>query len=139
VTLHNIFSNTNSANTPNAIDMSREETTPNQTQNENSRSPQASVEDEVEEEAGKQEQNNVPNGTHDIPHADGVEYGAGNEIRAFVRAEEDTRKEVMPTTLQIRLVLLGRAEAGKSTVISRVFDVPEKEVCLPLDDEMQQY
>lgn len=142
MTLHKIFSNTNSANTPNVIDMSREETTPNQTQNENIRSHQANVEDEVEEEAGRQEQNNVPNSMYNrngIPHADGVEYGAGNEINAFMRAEEDTRKEVMPASEQIRLVLLGRAEAGKSTMISRVFDVPEEEVCLSLNNEMQQY
>ncbi|KAE8442237.1 hypothetical protein EG329_003708 [Mollisiaceae sp. DMI_Dod_QoI] len=105
--------------------MSREESTPSQTQNENSRSHQASVEDEVGEEVSRQEQSNVPNGTHnrnDIPPADSVEYGAGNEIRAFVRAEEDTRREVMPAnqkTEQIRLVLLGRAEARKSSLRKR--------------------
>jgi hypothetical protein len=122
--------------------MSHEASTPNQTQNENSRPHQASVEDEAEGEAGRPEQNNVGSGTQNtngIPHEDGVEYGANNEVIAFERAEADTRKEVMPPTEQIRLVLLGRAEAGKSTVISRVFDVPEEEVCLELTDERRQY
>ena len=114
--------------------MSLEINTPNQIQSQDRSPQQASVENRIEEEASPLKQSNAENGTQNtqnIPRDDGVEYGAWNAVRDFVRAEEDTRKEVISPTEQIRLVLLGQAEAGKSTVISRVFDVPEEEVCSP--------
>ncbi len=44
------------------------------------------------------------------------------------RLERDTHKEAVEETDQIRLVLLGRAGIGKSTLVSRVFDISESEV-----------
>ena len=57
--------------------------------------------------------------------SDNVENGGMNAIRDFGRAEHDTRKEVVPPTDKIRLLIIGRTGVGKSTLISRVFGVPE--------------
>ncbi len=40
----------------------------------------------------------------------------------------DTYKEILEEIDQIRLVILGESGIGKSTLVSRVFGIPEKEV-----------
>jgi predicted GTPase len=48
------------------------------------------------------------------------------------RLERDTLKEVFPTDSpkckRFRILVIGRSGVGKSTVISRVFDVDDSEV-----------
>jgi predicted GTPase len=60
--------------------------------------------------------------------SDNVENGGSFAIREFTRAEHDTRKEVIPPTDKIRLLIIGRTGVGKSTLVSRVFGIPEAKV-----------
>jgi putative ribosome biogenesis GTPase RsgA len=52
-----------------------------------------------------------------------VENGAEN-----ARLDRDTFKDALDETDQIRLVILGESGIGKSTLVSRVFGIPEEEV-----------
>ena len=56
-----------------------------------------------------------------------VENGAEN-----ARIERDTYKEAVDEHDQIRLVILGHSGIGKSTIVSRVFGIPEEEVSYEL-------
>ena len=60
--------------------------------------------------------------------SDNVENGGAYAIRELARAEHDTRKVVVPPTDKIRLLIIGRTGVGKSTLVSRVFGVPETKV-----------
>jgi putative ribosome biogenesis GTPase RsgA len=51
------------------------------------------------------------------------EFGAES-----ARLDRDTYKEVTDDADQIRLVILGQSGIGKSTIVSRVFGIPEEEV-----------
>jgi putative ribosome biogenesis GTPase RsgA len=44
------------------------------------------------------------------------------------RSDLDTYKEILQEIDQIRLVILGESGIGKSTLVSRVFGIPEEEV-----------
>jgi len=46
---------------------------------------------------------------------------------------QDTFKEVVDEGDQIRIVILGQSGIGKSTIVSRVFGIPEEEVNSTLD------